>query len=53
MVIHNLQDVPEYARATIEKLCENGSLKGVAQDDLGLSEDLVRTLVILDRLGKL
>ena len=53
MVFHTLEELPEYARATIEKLTENGSLMGVARDDLGLSADLVRTLVILDRLGKL
>ena len=50
---HTLSEIPEYARTTIEKLTENGSLKGMAVDDLGLSTDLVRTLVILDRLGKL
>ncbi len=53
MLYHTLEEVPEYARATIQKLTENGSLRGVAQDDLGLTVDLLRTLVILDRLGKL
>ena len=53
MRYHTLNEIPEYARATIEKLTGNGSLKGVAEDDLGLTEDLIRTLVILDRLGKL
>ncbi len=50
---HTLKDVPEYARATIEKLTADGSLRGVAEDDLGLSEELVRILVILDRRGRL
>lgn len=50
---HTLADVPEYARPTIEKLLQDGSLRGIAADDLGLSADLIRTLVILDRRGKL
>lgn len=49
----NLEEVPEFARATVEKLTADGSLKGLAEDDLGLSADLLRTLVILDRRGKL
>ena len=48
-----LDEVPAYARATIEKLTADGSLLGVAEDDLGLSEELIRILVILDRRGKL
>lgn len=53
MRYHKLEEVPGYARATIEKLVENGSLRGISEEDLGLTEELVRTLVILDRLGKL
>ena len=53
MIYHTLQEIPEYARATIEKLTADGSLRGVSSDDLGLTEDLLRTLVILDRRGKL
>ena len=47
------EDVPEYARDTVLKLCADGSLRGISDDDLGLTEDLIRTLVILDRRGKL
>ena len=50
---HTIEDVPAYARGTIEKLTEDGSLRGIAEDDLGLSEELVRILVILDRRGLL
>lgn len=50
---HTIEDVPAYARGTIEKLTVDGSLLGVAEDDLGLSEELVRILVILDRRGVL
>ena len=53
MVYHTLTQVPEYARATIEKLVADGSLRGIAEDDLGLTEELLRTLVILDRRGRL
>lgn len=50
---HTLAQVPAYARATIEKLTTDGSLRGIAEDDLGLSEELIRILVILDRRGLL
>lgn len=53
MRYHTIEEVPGYARATIEKLAADGSLRGVAEDDLGLSEELIRILVILDRRGKL
>lgn len=51
MRYQTLDQVPAYARATIEKLIADGSLRGVSEDDLGLSEELVRILVILDRRG--
>lgn len=51
--IQNMEQVPEYARATIEKLICDGSLKGLSEDDLGLSVELIRVLVILDRRGVL
>lgn len=52
-VYHTLAQVPEYARETIGKLAADGSLRGISEDDLGLSEELVRILVILDRRGVL
>lgn len=52
-VYRTIAQVPEYARPTIEKLTADGSLRGWSADDLGLTEDLLRTLVILDRRGKL
>ena len=45
------QDVPEWARATVQKLLDKGYYKGIAEDDLNLPEDVMRTLVILDRAG--
>ena len=48
---HTLEEVPAYARATVEKLMKDGSLVGIGEEDLGLSEELIRILVILDRRG--
>lgn len=50
---HTIEEVPAYARGTIEKLTGDGSLRGISEDDLGLSEELLRILVILDRRGLL
>lgn len=50
---HRIEEVPAYARETVEKLMNDGSLLGVTEDDLGLTEELLRVLVILDRRGKL
>ena len=50
-VYHTLAQVPEYARETIEKLTSDGSIQGITEDDLGLTEELIRILVILDRRG--
>ena len=51
MRYRTLEQIPDYARATIGKLVEDGSLRGISGDDLGLTEELIRTLVILDRRG--
>lgn len=48
---HTIDEVPEYARETIRKLTADGSLRGTGAVDLGLSEELIRILVILDRRG--
>ena len=48
-----MDEIPAYARPTVEKLVADGSLLGIAEDDLGLTDELLRTLVILDRRGKL
>lgn len=47
-----LDKVPGWARPTAKKLVDKGVLQGDGQS-LNLSYDLLRTLVILDRLGKL
>lgn len=50
---HRIEEVPDYARDTVRKLVNDGSLLGIAEEDLGLTEELLRVLVILDRRGKL
>lgn len=47
----HIDDVPEYARPTIAKLVDRGLLLGVDTDDLGLTDDMIRMLVINDRAG--
>lgn len=49
----NLTDVPEYYRDAVEKAVDKGALNGTGSGELNVSEDLCRTLTVLDRLGKL
>lgn len=44
-----IDEIPEWGRPTIEKLVNMEIVKGVSDDNLGLSEDLVRMYVSLDR----
>ena len=48
-----LKDVPEWYKGAIQKCIDKGALKGEGNGVLNLSEDLCRTLTILDRLGNL
>ena len=48
-----LDDVPGYYRAAVDKAVDAGALNGTGNGDLNVSEDLCRTLTVLDRLGKL
>lgn len=48
---NTLEEVPEWGKATIEKLMNLGVLKGNENGELNLSYDFLRTLVIHDRLG--
>lgn len=50
MVYNKIDEVPDFARATIQKLCDKGSLKGDGSG-LKLTYDMLRILVILDRTG--
>lgn len=49
-VYHTLEEVPAWARPVVEKLLKAGFLQG-EPEDLALSYDLIRLLVILDRAG--
>lgn len=49
----SLEGVPEWALSAVRKCVDKGALRGVGGDRLELSNDLCRTLVVLDRLGKL
>lgn len=46
-----IENVPDWARATVEKLMANGLLIGDENGNLNLSQDMTRILVILDRAG--
>lgn len=48
---HNLKECPKWSQPTVEKLVEAKVLKGEGAGDLALTEDLTRTLVIVDRAG--
>lgn len=50
-VYHYTASVPEWARATVQKLLNKGFLQGASAADLNLSEDALRILVINDRVG--
>ena len=51
-MIYNYVDdnMPEWARPTIKRLEDNGILKGDG-DGLGLTDEMLRILVICDRAG--
>lgn len=48
-----LTDVPEYYKAAVDKAIHKGGLWGTGDGELNVSEDLCRTLTVLDRMGKL
>lgn len=48
-----VEEAPEYSRQTLQKLTADGSLLGIREGDLGLTEEMIRILVILDRRGNL
>ena len=48
-----LADVPSWYRDAVQKAADKGALNGTGTGGLNLSEDLCRTLTVLDRLGKL
>ena len=54
MVIYKtLNDVPSWYKPAVQKAVNKGALKGTSGKEINVSEDLCRTLTVLDRLGKL
>lgn len=51
MIYKTLEDIPAWGKSTIEKLINKKALRGDENGDLNISNDLLRTLVIHDRLG--
>ena len=45
------QNMPEWARETVQKLVDKGYLKGNAQGELGLTDEMLKLFVINDRAG--
>ena len=50
-VYHYTNELPDWARPTVQKLLDKGIYAGAAEDDLNLPESLMRVLVINDRAG--
>lgn len=48
-----INDVPEWARPTLQKLINKKALGGDGNGNINVTEDFCRTMVVLDRLGKL
>ncbi len=54
MVIYKtLSDVPSWYKPAVQKAVNKGALNGTGGKEINVSEDLCRTLTVLDRLGKL
>lgn len=50
-VYNTIDELPGYAKSTIQKLIDKGWLSGYADGRLGLTEDMVRIFAIHDRAG--
>ncbi len=50
-IYHYTNELPDFAKPTIQKLLDRGIYKGASDSDLNLPESLMRTLVINDRAG--
>ena len=48
-----LSDVPSWYKAAVQKAVNKGALNGTGGKEINVSEDLCRTLTVMDRLGKL
>lgn len=50
-VYHYYNQLPDYARDTIERLHRSGVFKGAGPDDMALTEDMMRILLVLVKAG--
>ncbi len=50
IVYDTVEEIPDWGRPAVERLLEKGFLKGTGAG-LGLSSDMLRVLVVLDRVG--
>lgn len=48
---NSLEEIPEWGKTTVEKLINKGALKGDENGNLNITEEMLRTFVIHDRLG--
>ena len=51
VVYKTIENVPEWAKPTVQKLMDAEYLQGDMEGNLNLTNDMTRTLVILDRAG--
>lgn len=51
IMYQKFENVPDWAKPTVEKLVSKGLLNGDGSGNLNLTSDMVRMLVILDRAG--
>ena len=52
-IYRTINDVPSYYKVAVQKAMNRDALKGTSDKEINVSEDLCRTLTVLDRLGKL
>jgi len=52
-VYRTINDVPSWYKVAVQKAMNRDALKGTNGKEINVSEDLCRTLTVLDRLGKL
>ena len=53
LIYHNLADMPDWARPSVEKCVDLGVIQQSAQGQVNVYEPNLQTIVLLDRLGLL
>lgn len=51
VVYKDIKDIPAWGRPIVQKLIDNGTMKGDENGSLNVSDDMLRILVILQREG--